>query len=117
MSNITEGAWLPSVNFTYSLNEKTNLRGDYFASVNRPEFRELAPFAFFVFDKNAEIKGNKDLKIANLNNFDLRYEYYPSGGQLISVGAFYKTIKNPIEFSIDITQPFTTFTYGNEKSC
>ena len=116
VANIKKGSILPSINSTYSISEKVNLRASYFASVNRPEFRELAPFAFFVFDKNAEIKGNKDLKIANLNNFDVRYEFYPSGGQLMSVGGFYKNIENPVELSIDITQPFTTFTYKNEKS-
>ena len=116
VAEIKEGAVLPSVNATYSLTEKSNLRASYFASVNRPEFRELAPFAFFVFDKNANIQGNKDLKIAQLNNFDVRYEFFPSGGQLMSVGGFYKSIKNPIESSIDITQPFTTFTFENEQS-
>jgi outer membrane receptor for ferrienterochelin and colicin len=116
ISSIKETVWLPSVILTYSLNEKTNLRASYFSSVNRPEFRELAPFSFFVFDKNAEIRGEKDLKIANLNNIDVRYEFYPSGGQLISIGGFYKHIKNPIELSLDITQPFTTFTYQNEQA-
>jgi TonB-dependent receptor len=116
VAEIKEGAVLPSVNATYSLNEKTNIRASYFASVNRPEFRELAPFAFFVFDKNANIQGNKDLKIAQLNNFDVRYEFFPSGGQLMSIGGFYKTIKNPVESSIDVTQPFTTFTFENEQS-
>ena len=107
---------LPSVNLTYSLNDKMNLRASYFSSVNRPEFRELAPFAFYTFDKNAEIRGNKDLQIANLRNFDLRYEFYPQGGQLISIGGFYKSIENPIELSLDVTQPFTTFTFHNEKA-
>ncbi len=116
ISEIKEGLALPSVNATYSLTEKTNLRASYFASVNRPEFRELAPFAFFVFDKNAEIKGNSALKIAHLNNYDVRYEFFPSGGQLLSIGGFYKSINNPIESSIDINQPFTTFTFQNEKS-
>ena len=74
-----EGAVLPSANLAYSLSQKVNLRAAYYASVNRPEFRELAPFAFFAFDKNAQIKGNKDLKIAQLNNYDLRLEFYPSG--------------------------------------
>ncbi|HJW31474.1 MAG TPA: TonB-dependent receptor, partial [Saprospiraceae bacterium] len=41
---------------------------------------------------------------------------YPDGGQLISIGGFYKHIMDPIEFSLDITQPFTTFTYQNEQS-
>lgn len=116
VSEINAPVLLPSVNATYSLSEKTNLRASYFKSVNRPEFREFAPFAFYVFDKNAEIKGNKDLQIANINNFDVRYEFFPSGGQLLSIGGFYKTIANPVELAIDIAQPFTTFTFGNEKS-
>jgi outer membrane receptor protein involved in Fe transport len=114
--DIKEPKVLPSVNVTYALTEKTNLRASYFASVNRPEFRELAPFAFYVFDKNAEIQGNSGLKTANLDNFDVRYEFFPTGGQLMSIGGFYKSIKNPIESSIDINQPFTTFTFGNQQS-
>jgi TonB dependent receptor/CarboxypepD_reg-like domain/TonB-dependent Receptor Plug Domain len=113
---INKGVLLPSVNATYYLTEKVNLRAAYYKSVNRPEFRELAPFAFFVFDKNAEIRGNKDLQIAQLNHFDARAEYFLTGNQIISVGGFYKTIQNPIEMSIDVTQPFTTFTFRNEKS-
>lgn len=116
VAKLEQNVLLPSANLSYSLTEKTNIRAAYYSSVNRPEFRELAPFAFYVFDRNAEIKGNKDLQIATLNNYDLRLEIYPSGSQVISVGGFYKTIKNPIELSIDITQPFTTFTYENEKS-
>lgn len=115
-ANINKGVVLPSVNVCYSVSEKINVRADYFASVNRPEFRELAPFAFYVFDKNAEFKGNEKLQIAQLNNYDVRFEFFPTGGQLLSAGAFYKTINNPVELSIDITQPFTTFTYQNEKS-
>lgn len=116
IATIKEASYLPSVNLSWSLSDKMNLRAGYYASVNRPEFRELAPFAFFVFDKNAEIKGNKDLKIAKLNNYELRWELYPTGSEIISAGAFYKTIDNPVEFNIDITQPFTTFTYSNGKS-
>ncbi len=116
IASISKGNFLPSVNLCYYVNEKTNIRADYFASVNRPEFRELAPFSFFVFDKNAELKGNNNLQIANLNNYDLRYEFFPNAGQLFSIGGFYKTIQNPVELSIDITQPFTTFTFKNEKS-
>ncbi len=116
VADIKQMTWLPSVNLTYSLSTKTNLRASYFSSVNRPEFRELAPFSFFVFEKNAELKGNTDLKIADLKNFDARYEFYPKGGELISIGGFYKYIDHPIELSLDVTQPFTTFTFQNEKA-
>ncbi len=116
IADVKDRSLLPSANFSYSLSEKTNLRAAYSASVNRPEFRELAPFAFYVFDKNAEIRGNKDLKVARLNNYDIRWEFFPTGAELVSFGAFYKDIKNPVEQAIDITQPTTTFTFENEKS-
>jgi TonB-dependent receptor len=116
LASIKEDIWLPSANLSYSLSEKTNLRTAYFKSVNRPEFRELAPFAFYVFDRNAEIRGNTALQIATLNNFDLRLEYFPTGNQVLSIGGFYKTIEKPIEFSLDIAQATTTFTYENEQS-
>ncbi len=116
IAEINKPAYLPSMNLNYVFTEKMNLRAAYFGSVNRPEFRELAPFAFYVFDKNAEIRGNKNLKVAKIDNFDLRYEFYPTGLQLFSVGTFYKRIINPVEYSIDITQPSTTFTFQNEKS-
>lgn len=116
LTTLKQADWLPSINFNYSISEKSNVRASYFRSVNRPEFRELAPFAFYVFDKNADIKGNLDLQIARLNNFDLRYEYYPSGGEILSAGVFTKTINNPIEFGFDLSQPFTTFNFQNEKS-
>ncbi len=113
---IEETSVLPSVNLTYYLTEKTNLRASYYASVNRPEFRELAPFSFYNFDKNAEFRGLPSLVVADLKNVDFRYEFYPDGVQMISIGGFYKHINNPIELSLDVSQPFTTFTYQNEKS-
>jgi outer membrane receptor protein involved in Fe transport len=116
VSGLDSSVFLPSVNLVYAVNDKVNLRASYFASVNRPEFRELAPFAFYAFDKNSDLRGNKALEIAKLNNFDVRFEYYPTAGQLISIGGFYKAINKPIEFTIDVTQPFTTFSYQNEKS-
>ena len=40
---------LPSVNFVYAVTIKTNLRLSYSKTVNRPEYRELAPFLFYEF--------------------------------------------------------------------
>jgi outer membrane receptor protein involved in Fe transport len=116
LTRLQQAEWLPSINLNYSLSEKSSIRASYFRSVNRPEFRELAPFAFYVFDKNADIIGNLGLQIARLNNYDLRFEFYPTGGQILSAGVFAKTITNPIEFGFDLSQPFTTFNFQNEKS-
>ncbi|MBK6522639.1 MAG: TonB-dependent receptor [Sphingobacteriaceae bacterium] len=39
---------LPSVNLIYNLTDKINIRASYYQTVSRPEFRELAPFAFTI---------------------------------------------------------------------
>ncbi len=88
---------LPSLNATYNFTEKALLRGGYSISVNRPEFRELAPFTYYDFQLNAEIKGNENLKTATIHNTDLRFEFYPNPTEILSVGVFYKYFKNPIE--------------------
>jgi len=88
---------LPSANFIYSINKEQNLRLSYSKTVNRPEFRELAPFAFYDFTTQFLTEGNPDLKIAQIQNLDLRYEVYPGKGQLISFSYFRKNFSNPIE--------------------
>ena len=98
-NNIT--SVLPSVNLTYNFSEKSLLRAAYGMTVNRPEFRELAPFSFFDFEFNAVYQGNPQLKIAQVQNVDLRYEFYPTPSEIVSVAAFYKQFKNPIEQIID----------------
>ncbi|TAG07393.1 MAG: TonB-dependent receptor [Cytophagia bacterium] len=88
---------LPSFNITYEMNDKSLVRAAYSMTVNRPEFRELVPFDFFDFNFNSFVIGNPELKTATIQNADLRWEYYPSVGELISVGVFYKHFTNPIE--------------------
>jgi len=88
---------LPSVNATFNFTEKLLARAGYGKTLNRPEFREQAPFGFFDFDNNWVITGNPFLRSAEINNFDLRLEYYPSLSEVISLGGFYKTFKYAIE--------------------
>jgi outer membrane receptor protein involved in Fe transport len=88
---------LPSVNFIYSINDAQNLRLSYSRTLNRPEFRELAPFAFYDFQTRYVVTGNPSLVRSTIDNFDARYEWYPGKGQVFSVTAFYKNFINPIE--------------------
>jgi hypothetical protein len=91
---------LPSLNVGYTLNEKNILRFAYGRTVNRPEFREIAPFNFYNFQLDSNITGNTELTTATIDNFDLRYELYPSKGETVSLGVFYKNFDNPIENSL-----------------
>lgn len=104
---------LPSLNVGYSFNEKSLLRFAYSRSVNRPEFREIAPFLFYDFENDASRAGNPNLKVADIDNIDLRFEYYPSKGETISLGAFYKNFTNPIENVSIITSEQPLFAYAN----
>lgn len=90
--------FLPSVNVVWSLTDRINIRGAYYKTVNRPEFRELASFNFYDFITDYQISGNDSLKRATINNYDIRFEYYPKRpGQIFSVSGFYKDLTNAIE--------------------
>jgi TonB-dependent receptor len=107
---------LPSVNYIYSITEKSNLRASYFRTLARPEFRELAPFAFYDYERGANVQGNPLLKRALIDNADLRYEYFPSSGQIFSVSGFYKKFTNAIETSIADANSTPDISYFNAKS-
>ncbi len=87
----------PSVNISYQFNKKNLLRIAYGKTINRPEFREIAPYIFYNFEEKAGIYGNPELKSAYIQNFDFRYEAYPSANEMINIGFFYKKFFNPIE--------------------
>ena len=107
---------LPSVNFTYKLTDKHNLRVAYSATVNRPELRELAPFRYYDFERQSDVRGNPALLTATIQNVDLKYEYYPTPGEVFSVSGFYKQFKNPIEiFQLPISGNLA-YTYFNAPS-
>src|SRR5262249_42136647 len=43
------------------------------------------------------VEGNPTLKMTAIDNYDVRVEWFPRPGELFSVSAFYKDIKNAIE--------------------
>lgn len=88
---------LPSLLFTYALNNKTNIRLAGSLAVNRPEFRELADYSVFDYDNYVVIRGNPNLERCRNANADLRYEWFPAGGEIISASLFYKSFDKPIE--------------------
>ena len=88
---------LPSINVAYNFTDRMLLRAAYGQTVNRPEFRENAPFGFFDFDFNYVVTGFPFLLSADITNYDLRWEFYPNPAEVISIGGFYKNFENAIE--------------------
>lgn len=103
--NIASGAnqdsseLLPALSMTFIQGDH-QFRFGYSETVSRPDFRELSPAAFTNPVTGREVIGNPDLEITEINNFDLRWEWYFSYSDYMSLGFFYKEFTNPIEASI-----------------
>jgi len=104
---------LPSVNLIYALNAKSNLRIAGSQTVARPELRELAQFSYYDFVTDFNVVGNPNLKRTLITNADIRYEFFPAAGQIMSVSGFYKHFDNAIERTNDGNR---TFSFANAKS-
>ncbi|MEO8100183.1 MAG: TonB-dependent receptor [Acidobacteriota bacterium] len=105
---------IPAVNLMYTLSQRQTFRASYSRTVSRPDFRELSPFDFNNVLGGFVTVGNANLKRAIINNYDLRWEMFPGGNQLIAVSFFVKKFTSPIEQTIlpsnDLRQ-----TYANAK--
>jgi TonB-dependent receptor len=120
--NTNQTDFLPGVNLTYKLNNKTNIRLSGSQTVIRPELRELASLSLYDFELNASVNGDPKLKRTKIINTDLRYELYPRAGEVFSLGIFYKNFKNPIEQfynedgggSFSFVNPTKAYSYGVE---
>ncbi|WP_310393919.1 TonB-dependent receptor domain-containing protein [Hymenobacter sp.] len=88
---------LPSLNATYNFNERHLLRAATSVSINRPEFREIADYTYYDFSTTFFVAGSAALRTASIYNADLRYEFYPTRSELLSVGVFYKYFTDAIE--------------------
>ncbi|ALI99393.1 TonB-dependent receptor [Rufibacter tibetensis] len=106
---------LPAANLTYEFNKRSMLRAGASISLNRPQFREVAPFSYYNFLTLFEEKG-APLKTATIYNADLRYEFYPSPTELLSLGVFGKYFRDPIEKYFEITNMGNSLTYTNTPS-
>lgn len=109
---------LPSANLIYSLRQDAvknimNVRASYARTLARPVFRELAPYASFDFVGDITLIGNPDLQRTLIDNFDLRWELFPTTSELVSVSAFYKDFSNPIELVIN---PLAANLEGNYRN-
>lgn len=105
----------PSANITYNFNEKNLIRLATGISINRPEYREIAPFYFYNFTDEAEFVGNTNLKNCLIYNYDFRWELYPNNGETFSIGLFYKKFNNPIELVFKPAGARPLFTYNNAE--
>jgi TonB-dependent receptor len=128
---VTENIYLPSLNVKYALNNQTNLRFSYSNTVSFPEFKEMAPYVYEGVTEriggNPDLLGHqaglsyvnvKDISYSKVLNLDLKYEWFISSDEIISLGAFAKEIKNPVNLVVanDATGTQRFFRTGNKAT-
>lgn len=108
--------FLPGLNATFKLNNKTNLRLSGSQTVIRPELRELSFLNIFDFELNASVQGNPNLKRTKVSNLDFRFEMYPRPAEVFTIGVFYKYFDKPIEQIFNEgSGGASTFSYQNPE--
>lgn len=105
----------PSVNLKYEVSEKHSVRFANSLTTTLPEFKEIAPFEY-VSPVGQVTRGNPNVEASINYNYDLKWEFFPSRDELISVSGFYKKIEDPINKVQDRGSAgvFSYFNAGNE---
>lgn len=90
---------LPGGQLKYALNAKQDIRLSYYRAIARPQFAELIPFGPANYELFREVGNPYTLHHSTADNFDARYDLLPHGSDQLLVGAFYKSIQDPIEYT------------------
>ncbi|HEX6068927.1 MAG TPA: TonB-dependent receptor [Longimicrobiaceae bacterium] len=88
---------LPSLALNFRLSDAQNLRFSAAQTLARPEYRELSPISYRDMLGEREVFGDSSLVRTLVENYDLRWELYPSSGEVLSFGVFAKRFRHPIE--------------------
>ncbi len=91
----------PSVSLTWIsdwLADTFQLRLGYSRTVTRPDLREITASSYIDPLTNDLVFGNPGVEPAELDNYDIRAEWFQDSGDNYAVSVFYKDIANPIEF-------------------
>jgi outer membrane receptor protein involved in Fe transport len=88
---------LPALAVNVQISREHALRLSVSQTLARPDYREMSRTGYRDFIGGLDVFGNENLQRSLIQNFDLRWEWYPNPGELISIGGFAKVFDRPIE--------------------
>src|SRR5688500_8494862 len=99
--------WLPSFHARYNASDRLIFRGAWSNTVSRQALSNIAPRRELLLEGNNPTANvsNPELKPLESVNYDLSSEYYMARLGLVSLGLFYKDIKNTT-FNVDSLETF-----------
>jgi TonB-dependent receptor len=106
---------LPVLSLTWKLSDNQNFRISGSQTLARPEYRELANVQFREVLGGDNVIGNPDLRRTLVRNFDLRWEWYPSATEAVSIALFGKDFVDPIERIFLGTSGTRLITFANAE--
>src|SRR5690606_6392817 len=109
-NSIQKSYYLPSLNLKYDLNDKNSLRLGASKTYTLPQSKEISPYQYVNISFASQ--GNPNIKPSDNYNIDLKWDYYLSPGELLTVTGFYKYIERPIG-RVDQANSAGLLTYDN----
>jgi TonB-dependent receptor len=85
---------LPSIHVTFRPKEDIVIRAAWTNTIGRPNFEDVVPI--FEVEDDSGSSGNVDLQPFESMGLDFSFEKYLQPSGIVSIGAFYKDIDNPI---------------------
>jgi len=101
--------WLPGGTLVYNITNNLNARMAYSRTIARPDFRELSLCRYYNVDDRVSVVNLGAIRQSTTDNFDLRLEWYPQAGEVLSVSAFYKKFHDPVEIITQMTSSQQSF--------
>jgi TonB-dependent receptor len=86
--------WLPMLHLKYQALEWFDIRLSYTQTISRPSYGQITP-KYTIFD-NSISWNNAYLKPERATNYDIYFSFYTQKLGLLTLGGFYKTIKDKI---------------------
>lgn len=107
---------LPALALNLDVASDHKLRLSVARTLARPEYRELAPITYREVLGGEQVIGNQDLERTLIDNYDIRWEWYPGLAEVFSVGLFAKRFQDPIEQRFLARSGTDTRTFENAES-
>ena len=119
-SVIQTDTYYPALALTYVKpgfwSDQFQLRLGWSETVGRPDLREVSQSTYIDPLTEARVRGNPMLRPSQLNNVDLRAEWFWDSGDNLTTSVFYKDIRDPIEtVQGGATEDNVLFTFVNAQ--
>lgn len=109
VATVKKTDWLPSATVIFNATDNFNLRAAYSRTIARPDFRELTSSHYYNVIDGVDVYGLGQLGQSHTDNYDLRAEWYPAQGEVVSLSFFYKKVTDLIEMLARLSSSHTSY--------